>query len=62
MAVGNSALQGVLGLIGVAVIVWLKFVRPIRGDIAWNRQTKRMEKIKARRLARERAKADLGPK
>jgi hypothetical protein len=42
----------------LALIVWLKVVRPVRGDLAWKAQEKRIEQARARRLARTRRKRE----
>jgi hypothetical protein len=44
----------VLGLLTLAFVVWIKVVRPVRGDLAWKRQGERVAQAKARRLARHR--------
>lgn len=56
----NPILVAVFAVLALLLIVYLKVVRPVRGDMAWNRQTERLEHVKFKRLAKEseRAEAD----
>jgi hypothetical protein len=53
----ETVLQAAVLTAVVALIVWLKVVRPVRGDLAWKRQGERLARAKAARLARHRAGA-----
>jgi hypothetical protein len=51
----TTTLLGVaLVVAGVALVVYLKVVRPIQGDLASRRQGERIEKARRRRLMRHR--------
>jgi hypothetical protein len=47
-----SPLATFFALVGAVLAVWLRIVRPIRGDLAWSRQGKRIAAARARRLRR----------
>ena len=50
----DPVLQALLVLGVLALVVWLKVVRPLRGDRAWARQGERIARARTDRLARRR--------
>jgi hypothetical protein len=48
----GDVVVGLCAALGLALVVWLKVVRPVRGDVAWARQGKRIDAARHRRLAR----------
>jgi hypothetical protein len=57
---GVSSISAVVVAGSLILFVWLKIVRPVRGDLAWARQAERIERAKARRLARRLRAMDTG--
>ena len=58
MEIIDSPIKAAIVLVGVVIFVWIKVVQPIRGDLAWKRQTEHIELVKAERLARARKKKE----
>ena len=58
----GDPLAAVLTLLLLAFVVWIKIVRPVRGDLEWSRQGERVRQARARRLARHQEPVVPGPK